>query len=363
MTHTLEKEFRHDFPPDDPYYSLDRLLSHEADISWCQSIRDVGKSYNMRMKCHKAISNGYSCVWLRWQRTELGTAMQAWSKQFSDEYEDVTPKGNNIVYRIWVNRESGAYIVFGAVKDSVHVKDVQIPNLRWLVYDECVPEQYDVRTRRDVEFDKFTSIYMSFARESKQLRAVLMCNVIDWFNPFTQAWGIRPFEAGIIKVFIDDITVETDDGTKGTKLKIAFENIKPSRAMLDRVIELAKLRYTNSKDLQRYISNATAKDYGMIGSCPDMDIPLDRLQFRRGERYYSFRVHDGIYYFVETAKREGYPTEVFKFGTNGSREGRNPQLGKIIEELINQGRVRFENGHVYNEFMNGLADYRMRNGI
>lgn len=362
MTHSIEKEFRHDFPPDDPYYSLDRLLSHEADISWCQSIRDVGKSYNMRMKCHKAISNGFSCVWLRWQRTELGTAMQAWQKQFGDAYVDVTPKGTNIVYKIWMNLESNTYIVFGAVKDSVHIKDVQIANLRWLVYDECVPEQYDVRTRRDVEFDKFTSIYMSFARESKQMRAVLMCNVIDWFNPFTQAWNIRPFDAGIIKVFIDVMTIETDTGPKTARLKIAFENIKPSRAMLDRVIELAKLRYSNTKDLQKYINNATAKDYGMVAKCPDMSIPLEPLQFRRGERYYGFRICNGVYYFTETSFRN-LPTEVFKFGTNGNREGRNPQLGKAIEELINQGRCKFDSGHTYNEFMNGLADYRMRNGI
>lgn len=363
MTHTIEKTFKHDFPRDEPYYSLDRLLSFEADISMCQSIRDVGKSYNMRMKCDKAIRNGYSCVWLRWQRTELGTAIDSWKQQFPEDYIDVTPKGNNIVYKKYQLIDSENYIIFGAVKDSVHIKDIQIPNLRWLVYDECVPEQYDIRTRRDIEFDKFTSIYMSFARVSKKMRAVLMCNVIDWFNPFTRGWNILPFEAGLIKVFIDDITIQTDEGSKTERLKIAVENIKPSEAMLNRVIALAKIRYTNSKDLQKYIDSATAKDYTMIGVCPDLNVPLNDLQFRRGERYYSFRYYDGIYYFCEIKPREGHPTEVFKFGTNGNMEGRRPQLGKAIEELINQGCVRFENGHVYNEFMNGLADYRMRNAL
>lgn len=364
MTHSKVKDFRHDFPPDQEFYTLDRALSHEGHITMVQSIRDVGKSYDMRARCHKWIGMGYNCIWLRWERTELGTTIDSWLEQFDGEYEDITPKGANIVYKTYQLIGTDNKVVFACVKDSNKVKDIQVPNLRWLVYDECVPESYDIRTRRDIEFDKFTSIYMSFARKSKGLRAVLMCNVIDWFNPFTRGWEIFPFETGIIRTFID--TFEVDDGygnpTKAT-LKIVVENIKPSPAMLKRVIELAKIRYTNKDALQKYIQNATAKEYGLIGKCPDMTVPLHDLQFRRGEHYYSFRVYEGIYYFCEIKPREDYPTEVFKFGTNGHMEGRRPQLGKMIEELINAGLVRFENGHVFNEIMNGLADYRMRAGI
>lgn len=363
MSHYKEKLIRNEFPREQEFYNLNRLLSLEADVSMCSSIRDVGKSYDMRKKCHKAILSGYSCVWLRWQRNELGTAIDSWTKQFPDQYEDVTPKGNNVVYRTYKNYESNTYIVFASVKDSVNVKDIQIPNLYWLCYDECVPEQYDVRTRRDVEFDKFTSIYMSFRRTSKTLRAVLMCNVIDWFNPFTRGYGITPFESGYIKVFLEKLETRDSDGNVTTTyLKVAYENIKPSAKMLDRVLELAKLRYTNSDELQKYINNATGKDYTMIGKCPDMSIELADIQFRRGDHYYSYRVHNGVYYFVETKKRE-IQTEVFKFGTNGHLEGRRPEIGKIIEGLINNGMVRFENGHVFNDIMAGLADYRMRNGI
>lgn len=364
MTHGKVKDFRHIFPSSVAFYTLDRLLSHEADISMCWSIRDVGKSYDMRKRCHKFIKNGFSTVWLRWQRTELSTAIESWKEQFPDEYEDVTPKGTNIIYHTFRLKGTDNVVVFACVKDSNNVKDIQVPNLAWLVYDECVPETYDVRTRRDVEFEKFTSIYMSFARKSVHMRAVLMCNVIDWFNPFTRGWEIFPFDAGIIRTFVDTFEVEDVDGNRiKTTRKIAVENIQPSKAMLDRVVELAKMRYNSQEELQKYINNATAKQYGLIGKCPDMTVPLHDLQFRRGDKYYSFRVYDGIYYFCEVEPRKDYPTEVFKFGTNGHLEGRRPQLGKMIEELINAGLVRFESGHVFNELMNGLADYRMRNAL
>lgn len=364
MTHNLVKDYKAEYPAGMEFYTLDKALSKEADLTMVQSIRDVGKSYDMRKKCDKAINNGYNCIWLRWERTELSTAIDAWKEQFPDQYEDVTPKGTNIVYKKYQKVDSDNVIVFACVKDSNKVKDIQVANLKWIAYDECVPETYDVRTRRDTEFKKFMSIYMSFVRKSKGVRAVLMCNVIDWFNPFTRGWDITPFEPGIIRTFIDTFEVEDTDGniTKTTR-KIAIENIRPSKAMMERVIELAKLQFSNSKDLQKYLDNATGKDYSLIGRCPDMDTPLANIQFRRGERYYSYRLYNGIYYICETAKRDNLITEVFRFGSNGHMECRRPAVGQAFEELINAGVVRFENGHVFNDFLMGLADYRMRNGI
>lgn len=359
----ITKEFSNIIDPNKEFYTYDKLLSHEADISWAISIRDIGKSYDARKRLDKAIRNGYSCIWLRWQRKEIGTAIDSWLEQFPD-YEDLTPKGQNIIYRKLSPNYGVTFIVFAPVKDSNDVKDIQIPNLKWIMYDECVPEQYDIKTRRDVEFDKFTSIYMSFARKSKGVRAIMACNVIDWFNPFTQGFKIVPFDSGKIKVFLYPMKIQDEQGkTIETTLKIAVENVKPSRKMLQRVIELAKLRYTDEKELQRYINSGGGKEYTMIGVCPNLSIPLEDLQFRRGERYYGFRVMDDIYYICEIKPRKDYPTEVFKFGSNGHMEGRRPQIGKIFEQLINENRVRFENGHVFNEFMAGLSEYRMRNTL
>lgn len=351
------KTFKHEFKSDVEFATLDALLSHDANISWCQSIRDTGKSFDARQKCNKAISLGFNCVWLRWERSELGVAIDSWKKQHKD-YIEVKTKGMgqlNPPYKTLQKEGSECGITFCAVKDSDITKDIQISKLKYIVYDECVPINYRIRTRRDTEYNKLMDIYDSLVRISPNVKLILLCNVIDWFNPYTQAWQITPFEAGYIKVFIKQF--DTING-KITRI-IAFENLKPSAKMLERCANHAKMRFSTQEELDDYLTSCASREYSLIEACPDKSVPLSDLQFRRGKRYYSFRVYNGVYYFIETGKRD-VDTDVFGYAKNSHLEGRHPEYGKVIEMLINKGKARFENGHVFNEILNGLADYRAR---
>lgn len=353
----ITKDFKAEYKPDERYCNHKKLLSHNANISWSQSIRNLGKSYDAMRLVRKTVEKGRNCVWNRWDRNETEIAKAEFMRyNVDDKYTEYNIKNSPASYI--QDNDSGCSIYFMPVKQASSLKGLDIPKIKWMVYDECIPEFYDIKTRRDIEFDKFMSLYKTLKRDTQDFRALLMCNVIDWFNGYTRAWEISPFDAGIIRTFIKDVVVDIDGEIYKSSQKIAFENVKPSKAMIQRNLEDEILK-GNTDFVKAYYANKASKEYNMIAQCPNLNIPLEPMQWRRGNIYISYRVHGGYCYFVETKPRD-IATDVFSPGDIGHREMRRPSIGTWLEELINSGKACFSNGHVYNTVIGGIWDYRKR---
>lgn len=359
MTRIIIKEYDSIHPDDKKYLTHNNLLSHNADISWSQSIRNLGKSYDAMCLIRNTLDSGRNCVWLRWDRKETKVAEHELVRFMNDasRYKVGRIPDSNVSFIH--DKDSSAYLYFIPVKDATGVKGMDIPEIRWCVYDECIPEFYDVRTRRDEEFSKFMSLYVTLKRDTEDFRALLMSNCIDWFTGYTRAWGVEPFSAGKIRTYSREIVMETPTGVARTSYKIAFENVRPSIAMIERNLKDYAIRGEDF-DIDGYFDNKTSTDYNLIGKCPDMTIPLSDRQYMRDGIYFSFRVHDNVAYFARVKHRRDLPTMVFKVGEVDYelRHIRVKDTNKWFEAIINAGVARFEDGHLYNQVVNGIYDLR-----
>ena len=343
------RTYKLEYDPNQLYYNLNKVLTINADVYFIQSIRDLGKSYDMRKKVIKTLEKGYNCAWLRWDKTEMASALDKMST--SENLIKGKISDSNIGYVI---HQSGAKCYFLTVKGAMSYKDFGIDNLRYVVYDECVPEHYDIKTRRDTEFKKLMSLFDTIKRDSPA-KLIMICNCIDWFNPFTANWEIYPFNSGYAKTFSRSLMINE----KRYTVTICFENVKPSRAMVNRVAQLQVLK-GNAKSVKDYFDNVATTQYNLIGSCPDMSLPLSDIQIKVKNNYYAYRKMNNVFYFCKTGKRDGIDIDTPDIHDIKSGEYRTKEIGQTIEVLINRGCIMFDTGHTYNDLIGSVYKYRER---
>lgn len=348
------KTYRMIYPDNQLYYSLDKVLTFDVDVVMVQSIRNLGKSYSARQLVYNTLEKGYNCAWLRWTPTESASSLEKFKEKDVDRYLPCKLKDTKISYCIDTKNDNKCY--FLPVKGAMDFKDFGIERLKYVVYDECVPEHYDIKTRRETEFLKLMSLFNTLKRDNKT-KLIMICNVIDWFNPFTSAWGIYPFNAGLVKVFTIKMNLALkDDLMKTYENRILFENVKPTPAMINRVAQLEVMR-GNYKTVKEYFDNVAKVHYDLIGKCPAKNIQLANLQLRIGTDYYSYRIYDNIMYFVKCGKRD-ISTESPDIRTMNRGEYRTPEIGKQLETYFNIGALRFDTGHTYNAICQAIYKYR-----
>lgn len=357
------KEYDSIYPEDLRYLNHNNLLSHNADISWSQSIRNLGKSYDAMRLVEKTMENGRNCTWLRWDRKECKLAEHELERFFDDDIRYIKKNipNSNVSYITDIESDSAVYIM--PVKDASGVKGMDIPDIKWCIYDECIPEFYDVQTRKFEEFNKFMSLYVTLKRDTKDFRVLMMSNCIDWFTEYTRAWGIMPFAPGKIRVFNHVTVMETEGGPVSVNYKIAFENVYPSQAMIERNMKDYAIR-GQIFDISAYFGNTTSTNYNLIEVCPDLSVELSNCQFKWDKGYYAYRIYNGIVYFTKVNQRKGIDTYVFKVSDLSQlyedMTTRSRVIGTWLEDLINRGRARFNSGHTYNVLIGGLYELRKR---
>lgn len=352
------KIVKHIYEDNEKYCNHNKLLSVKADISISQSIRNLGKSYDAMRLAIKCLENGKNIAWCRWDLNEMAIAYNEFSEKLDElKYKPFSVKNSKIIG--FVNMENGAKLQFYAVKSAMSYKGSDI-KLDWLIYDEFIPEMYDIKTRRDTEFNKFMSLYVTLKRDYQKFRCLLISNCIDWFNGYTKGWKIYPFPSGEIRIYDRELLIDIDGKTVSAKTRVAFENVKPSHAMIQRVIKEQIIKGGEVSEIKSYLENETSIQYNLIGKCPNPNIPLEPIQFRRNKDYFSFRKYDGIYYFVKVKKRDTLPVYIFSLENAQPDEIREKQHGVIMEELINRSLCRFYDGHVYNNIIMGIWELRKR---
>ena len=349
---------KHIYPPSQEFGDLTPALSCEGDITIFMSIKDVGKSYPAMRLLKKCNLNGGNGVWLRWDISELATARDEFLRDENYHVEKMGGQKHGYVVR---NKKSGYVIYLIGVKYAQTYKGIDLPNLKWICYDEFIPEYYDTQTRKLVEFDRFM-ILLSALWRTNHPRVIMICNTIDWFNSYFKAWGIVPFGAGLIRISTFDMSVmqktEIGDITINRTFKIVCENMRPSAKMIERIMGSEGLRGDNNK-MQRYIENYYKNQYTLIEKCPDMKLQLEPMQVFYNDKYYGYRVYKNVIYWCETGKRN-VPTDVSKRCDMQleTRPAIRPIYAKTIEDGINAGYMRFDSGYTYNAIIGYIYEVR-----
>jgi hypothetical protein len=319
------------------YYSLNDLLSYNAEISIAFSIRDLGKSYSAMMLLDNTIATGRSAVWSRWDRDQTLLSMKEYLDFSKYEFKIISPsKGIKVLQP--VNEELGS-IYFIPVKDAAKAKGID-QDFKYWVYDEFLPEFYLNRVQKEEEYDKWASLYTTLKRDTEDFRAILMSNCISWFNGYFRAWGIRPFPAGQIKRFTQKAF--------GYSTNVVMHNVKPSPLALDRVIRHEVAKGKSEDEITRYIENATQDKGFFLGKCPDLNTPLHPVLFFHHGQYYGFREYEGYIYFCKTKYREDYGVMALNRRELSDGMARDRGAGTNFERWINLGIARFENVEVMN---------------
>ncbi len=325
----------------DVYYSLNDLLSYNADISIAFSIRDLGKSYSAMTLQDNTIATGRSTVWSRWDRDQTLLSMKEYLDFTPNEYKVISPS-TGIKILEPKNDDLGS-VYFIPVKDAAKAKGID-QDFKYWIYDEFLPEFYLNRVQKEEEYNKWSSLYTTLKRDTLDFRAILMSNCISWFNGYFRAWGIRPFPAGQIKRFTQT--------AYGYSTNVVMHNVKPSKPALDRVIRHEVAKGKSEDEIRRYIENATQDKGFFLGKCPDLNVPLHPILFFHHDKYYGFREYNGHIYFCKTKYRDDFG--VMALNRRELRDGmaRDRGAGTNFERWINLGIARFES----TEVMNAIID-------
>lgn len=332
-------------PETEEFYSLQRLISTNREISVAMSIRNLGKSYSAEKMIRKHLDKGNNVCWSRWDAGELSVAINeifGTERNYQDEYKKYKIEHTNGCF--FENIETGSQCYFIPVKEANKFKGTDIPNFSWWVYDEFIPEFYDIKTRKVEEADKWNSLHTTLKRNNKNFRSLLMSNCITWFNGYTYQWDINPFPAGEIRFF-----------NKGT---VAFENIKPTKAMIERIRHEEELK-GKASNLEAYLQNMTKDNMSLIAKCPDLSVSLFNTDFYLDGIPYSFRIHDGFMYWIEGKERDSYKVTLCNNDITADIR-KDTQRGLAFESWYNDSKMRFENGHVESAIVRMIWESRKR---
>lgn len=337
------------------YYNLCRLMSIEQDIHVSMSIRNLGKSFGLMSIIKNDLNRGKDCQLLRWDLDEMNIQDQS-LMEFLSAYSEKHPEQDYIkiqssskYMKIIMNKTTGQKVYILGVKYSVKYKGLDF-NLQGIYYDEFIQEFNDTVVRRKTEFDKFMSLYVTLKRD-KNPRVIFCGNNIDWFNPYTKAWGIMPFNQGEIKLF----TLSTVVNEKEYKFKVAWEMVKPTKKQIERCqqVEVQKGRCKNQEE---YFKSVQWTQYNLIEKCPK-NVKLENIQFKIGEKYITYRIYKGLYYFTYQKYRR-VKTQNQDIRAVSKNEYRNKDYKKNLIEMYNNGLLRFSSGHVFNDFVIIMNLYR-----
>ena len=325
----------------DIYCTANRLLSYNAKINIWQSVRNLGKSYSAMKLAHNSLFEGKNVVWSRWDRDELNLAIQELTT-FDDELEwSVQRVSRAVSMAECISHEGYGQLWFVPIKDAHKVKGMDT-QFDWWIYDEFLPEFYATRVRKEEEFDKWASLHTTLRRDHQPFRALLISNNITWFNGYFRAWGIKPFESGLVKRFDRTISFDVGGTTVSETSSIAFHNVRPSPPAIGRILRDEVAKGKSEEEIQQYLANATQDRDFFIGKCPNMDSPLSTVQYYHRGDYYNFREYDGYIYFCEVNPVPDRAT--MALNKRELRDGfmRDLGAGRNFERWINMGIARFD---------------------
>lgn len=338
---------------------LEYLLSFNADYTVISSIRNLGKSFSAMQHAKKQIDNGKTVLWERYNRDEFRLALKTWI----NFYPDLSKPNDAGGYLELNNDDTGGRLLICQTSVATNIKGFDDTPDRLPIFeykDEFLPVRYLNQNRLLTEYSDAMEIRKTFKRNGK-MRSIYLGNCLNWINPYTVAWGMSPPDTGTAKLILDTFSVNTDDEVITDSRSIIWENVKPSKTQIKRIMR-TEVSSMNVDSLDDYVDNQFYKEYSKIGKCPDMSIQLADIQLMSEGYYFSYRVCDGRLYFCQIKPANSKTTYVSEkaYIDIDKNHLRYIGLGAQFEDKFNAGLCVFDSTKTLMAYQRWLINLRKR---
>ena len=350
------KLYDEDLKPEDRFYEVSTLkkrLAHNCDYTILSSPRAVGKSYSGMMLCSECLDKGENVVWERYNKVELGIALDEWMKFRPWLTKTTIPNGAG-----WklIDETTGGHVAlipWNIAQNSKGLDDAYI----WEVKDEFIPVRYTQKTRLDTEFDDAMAVRQSIIRKYPT-RSIYFANCIQWINPYSVNWGLPPVDRGTYLKVIDTMEYK---GKKDSR-SILWENIAMTEGMIERTLHSVISSSRSQEEVDSYFDNATRQEYSRIEECPDLSVQPCHYQMMSQGYYMGYRQFEGTLYWFKTKPRDDIETFVSEpeYIDYERKQFRDPYLARQIEERFNDGHCAFDSPETLVALLRWLYHCRKR---
>lgn len=220
------------------FYNIDKMMNTEADYKGLLGGRNIGKSYQVKLKAllKKAFENNSEFIYLRRYKEDMKN--QLVTNYFADmDISEITNGNYNMLYTY-------QGIIYFAIADengkptskkqigwahalatAEHYKSIMFPKVTDIVFEEFIPEK---GTYLPNEPSKLQS-YVSTIARTRKVTVWLVGNTISKLCPYFTDWGLDRAinqKLGTIDVYKRSVTVMTENGVIEDHITIALERCK-----------------------------------------------------------------------------------------------------------------------------------------
>lgn len=186
---------------DDKHINFRYIDGYNADFNFIISGRESGKTTQTWLKLYNAFKNRNECSLVIRRRTcHITTAYIDDIAKIINKFTD-----DNVIFKYTASSMKDGIVdvkidnklffrVIGLSGDITKFKSLMITNLRYIVFDEFIPNlKYKEKYLTD-EVNKFKDIYNTFQRESNKLTCYFLGNPYSLFCPYFLEYGFNTNE-------------------------------------------------------------------------------------------------------------------------------------------------------------------------
>lgn len=329
----------------DIWYSLTRLLSHNAFISMCMSPRGNGKSYDAKKLMIKNWQKkGKQSVYIRRYKRELEDMKDTFWDDIMQEFPEYEFSIKGFVG--YINDKPVVY--FEALTTSSTLRSKAFPNVNLIVFDEyiIVSSSYNryLRNEMTLFFDMLETIF----RIRDDGRVILLGNSVSYVNPFFSFFDIVPnpdkrfqkFKDGLIclELFTSNKFIEEK---KKTQLGRLVDQTDYGKYAIENVTLEDNTEFIKDRESHNYKFMCMFKyDIFKIGVWYDLDADeyfCDERIDANSPHKYAMRLEEleeGYFYYKNYREITYRIRDVREAGARGNIYFESQEIKKIMQDRI-----------------------------
>lgn len=316
------------------YWNINEILPFQRNFNFINGERSIGKTYTtIKYVINKCLLNNLEFVYICRTQSEKddGILKNALAKVLDNEFK----KYNFVISNETIKNETNIIGRCIALSESVKIKKHSFPNVKYIIFDEYMLEQYQSSSYVNgwKEPDLFLSIYHTIDREEDRVICFLLGNNLNFYNPYHlhSAFKIPMIEKGGL----------------WTSENVLFQYAEST----------SELKEEKSKS--KFVKMISDSNYGKMASNGEYIYNNEGfIEKLKGKCNYLFTLkYDGIYYgvwvstlscnFIISMKFQKTSKITFALSIADRDEttqfGRDSYFFKTLLDKLKKGYVRFEN--------------------
>lgn len=172
------------------YWNIKKYLPYQRNFNFIDSERSIGKTYTtLGYFFERALTKGEQFVYIVRTQDDRkeGALSEACSKVILKEYPEYKFKFSSKTVGLMEGKNEVLTLGYCiALSEANSKKRLNLPNVRWLIFDEYIVDEKDSRAYvqgwREPEL--FLKLYHTIDREEDRVTCFLLANNISFYNPY-----------------------------------------------------------------------------------------------------------------------------------------------------------------------------------